>query len=123
MWQQKRFEKKKIKNGLNPFIPIFLILESIPFDVVGHSPVFQILLQIEVRISIITSPPAWTNSAVMLSTPADFPIFSTLTATSTSSCLHLISVGTRVLLGPHQSHCCKSLNSTLFNYQGFHSPL
>ena len=41
---------------------------------VGHSLVFQILL------------PAWTNSAGMLSTPADFfPIFGALTTTSTSS--------------------------------------
>ena len=52
---------------------------------VGHSPVFQILLQIVVRMSIMASPPAWTNSASMLSTPADFPIFRALTATSTSS--------------------------------------
>ena len=42
---------------------------------VGHSPVFQILLQIAVRISIMAFPPAWTNSAGMLSMPADFPIF------------------------------------------------
>ena len=55
---------------------------------VGHSPVFQILLQIEVRMSIMASPPTpptWTNSAGMLSTPADFPIFSAFTAASTSS--------------------------------------
>ena len=52
---------------------------------VGHSPVFKILLQIAVRMSIMASPPALTNSAVMLSTPADFPIFSALTAVSTSS--------------------------------------
>ena len=52
---------------------------------VGHSPVFQILLQIKVRMSIMASPPAWTNSVGMLSIPADFPIFSALTATSTSS--------------------------------------
>ena len=52
---------------------------------VGHSPVFQILLQIVVRLSIMASPPAWTNSAGMLSTPADFPIFSALAAVSTSS--------------------------------------
>ena len=56
-------------------------------------------------------PPAWTNSAGMLSTPADFPIFSALTAASTSSrktgdALHLVSVGSPVLLGPHQSHSC-----------------
>ena len=30
---------------------------------VGHSPVFQILLQIAVRMSFMASPPAWTNSA------------------------------------------------------------
>ena len=52
---------------------------------VGHSPVFQILLQIAVRMSIMASPPAWTHSAGMLSTPADFPIFNSLTAASTSS--------------------------------------
>ena len=52
---------------------------------VGNSPVLQIVLQIAVRMSIIASPPAWTNSAGMLSTPADFPIFSALTAASTSS--------------------------------------
>ena len=52
---------------------------------VGHSPVFQILLQIAVRMSIMTSPPAWTNSAGMVSTPADFSIFSAVTAASTSS--------------------------------------
>ena len=52
---------------------------------VGHSPVFQILLQIVVRMSIMVSPPAWTYSAGMLPTPADFPIFSALNAASTSS--------------------------------------
>ena len=52
---------------------------------VGNSPVFQILLQIEVRMSIMASPPAWTNSAGILTTPADFPIFRALTAASTSS--------------------------------------
>ena len=51
----------------------------------GHSPVFQILLQIEVRMSIMASPPAWTNSAGILSTPADFPIFRALTSVSNSS--------------------------------------
>ena len=40
---------------------------------VGHSPVFQILLQIEVRISVMASPPVWTNSAGMLSTGLTFP--------------------------------------------------
>ena len=52
---------------------------------VGHSPVFQILLQIAVRVSIMASLPASTNSTGMLFTPADFPIFSALTAASTSS--------------------------------------
>ena len=51
---------------------------------VTHSPVFQIFLQIVVRISIMASPPAWTNSAGMLSTPAGFPTFSDLTAAFTS---------------------------------------
>ena len=52
---------------------------------IGHSPVFQIVLQIAVRMSVMASPPAWTNSAGMLTMPADFPIFSALTAASTSS--------------------------------------
>ena len=53
-------------------------------DWVGHSPVCQILLQIVVRAVITSSPPAWTSSSGMLSTPADFPFFSDCTATSTS---------------------------------------
>ena len=36
-------------------------------------------------MSIMASPPAWTNSAGMLSTPADFPILSALTAAFISS--------------------------------------
>ena len=52
---------------------------------VGLSPVFQILLQTVVRVSIMASPPAWTNSAGMSSTPADFPIYRALTTASTSS--------------------------------------
>ena len=51
---------------------------------VSHSPVCQILLQIVVRAAITSSPPAWTSSAGMLSTPADFPFFSDCTAASTS---------------------------------------
>ena len=51
---------------------------------VGYFSVFQILLQIAIRMSIMASP-AWTNSAGMLSTSADFPIFSALTAASSSS--------------------------------------
>ena len=49
---------------------------------VGHSPVCQILLQIVMRAVITSSPPAWTSSAGMLSTPADFPFFNDCTAAS-----------------------------------------
>ena len=42
---------------------------------VGHSLVCKILFQIVVRAMITFSPPAWTSSAGMLSTPADFPFF------------------------------------------------
>ena len=52
---------------------------------VGLSLVFEVLLQIEVRMSTMTSPPAWTNSASRLSTQADFLIFSALTVISTCS--------------------------------------
>ena len=48
-------------------------------------PVFKILLQIDVRMSVMASRPAGTNSAGMLSTPADLPLFSASTAASTSS--------------------------------------
>ena len=51
---------------------------------VDHSPVCQILLQIVVRAVITSSQPAWTSSAGMLSTPADFPFFNDCTAASTS---------------------------------------
>ena len=51
---------------------------------VGQSPVCQILLQINVRAVITSSPPAWTSSAGMLSTPADFPFINDCTAASTS---------------------------------------
>ena len=51
---------------------------------VGHSPVCQILLPIVVRAVITSSPPAWTSSTGMLSTPADFHFFSDFTAASTS---------------------------------------
>ena len=51
---------------------------------VGHSPVCQILSQIVVRAVITSSPPAWTSSAGMLSTPADFHFFNDCTAASTS---------------------------------------
>ena len=51
---------------------------------VGHFPVCQILLQIVVRALITSSLHAWTSSAGMLSTPADFPFFNDCTAASTS---------------------------------------
>ena len=51
---------------------------------VGHSSVCQILSQIVVRAVITSSPPAWTSSAWMLSTPADFPFFNDCAAASTS---------------------------------------
>ena len=51
---------------------------------VGHSPVCQILLQTVMRAVITSSPPAWTSSAGMLSTQADFPFFNDCTAASTS---------------------------------------
>ena len=84
--------------------------------VVGHSPVFQILLQIVVTMSIMASPPAWTNSTGMLSTPADFPIFSALTTASTSSrrieWYSASSIyGQSSTIGTLQSHSCKGLSS------------
>ena len=51
---------------------------------VGHSPVCQILTQIVVRAVNTSSSPAWTSSAGMLSTPADFPFFNDCTTASTS---------------------------------------
>ena len=48
-------------------------------DGVGDSPVCQILLQFVVRAVILSSPPAWTSPAGMLSTPADFPFFNVCT--------------------------------------------
>ena len=63
---------------------------------VGHSPVFQVLLQIEVRMSIMASPPAWTNSAGMLSTPANLPIFR-----SSCVCLTMVLVRPNMAAGSH----------------------
>ena len=40
---------------------------------VGHSSVFQIVLQIGVRMSIMSSPPTLINPAGMLYTPAHIP--------------------------------------------------
>ena len=51
---------------------------------VGHSAVCQSLWQIVVRAVMTSSPSAWTSSAGMLSTPADFSFFSDCTAASTS---------------------------------------
>ena len=51
---------------------------------VGHSPVYQTLLQIAIRVVITASPPAWTSSAGMLSAPPDFPFINNGTAASTS---------------------------------------
>ena len=42
---------------------------------VCHSSVCQILLQIVVKAVITSSPPVWSSSAWMFSTPADFPFF------------------------------------------------
>ena len=50
----------------------------------GHSPVCQNLLQIVATVVITSSPPAWTSSAGMLSTPADFPFYNDCTAAATS---------------------------------------
>ena len=55
----------------------------------GHSPVCHMLLHIIVRKSISDSPPALISSPGMLSTPADFHLFSDLVAASTS----VLSIG------------------------------
>ena len=53
---------------------------------VGHSPVYQIFLQMVSKALIISSsPPAFTSSPGILSIPADFPFFSDLIAASTST--------------------------------------
>ena len=56
-----------------------------PFILISLWKPFGLFVISFVRMSIMASPPAWTNSAGMLSKPADFPIFSALTAASTSS--------------------------------------
>ena len=78
-------------------------------------------------MSTMTSTPALTFYVGMLSTPADFSIFSALTvafvniscsSASTFSrrigrcCLPGIC-GSQVLLDPHQSHSCICLSNTL----------
>ena len=60
---------------------------------------------------MVSSSPAWTNTAGILSNTADFAIHSDLTAASTSprrmgNAPQSVSVGSQVLLDPHQSHCC-----------------
>ena len=50
---------------------------------VCHSDVCQVLLQVVAKVMTTSSPPAWTSSARMLSTPADFPFFNDWTAAST----------------------------------------
>ena len=77
-----------------------------------------ITLHTEVGTSIIASSPALTNCAGMLSTPADFPIFDVITAGSTFSrrignALHLVSVGSQVLLDLDQPYSRIGLSSTL----------
>ena len=51
---------------------------------VGHCPVCQILSQIVVRAVITSSSPAWTSSAGILSTLADFHFVNDCSAASTS---------------------------------------
>ena len=51
----------------------------------GHSPVCQILLQMLRSASVMVSPPAWSSSVGVLSTPQLFPDLSDFTAASTSS--------------------------------------
>ena len=51
---------------------------------VGHSPVRQILSKIVVTAVITSFSLAWTSSAGILSTPADFPFLNDCTAASTS---------------------------------------
>ena len=80
---ENMIENPKIDGSvvLVPFFGSMITRDSV--HVVGHSPGLQILLQTEVRMA----SPALTNSDGMLSTAADFPIFSALTAASTSSCI------------------------------------
>ena len=59
----------------------------------------------------MASPPAWSMSDGMLSTPADFPIFNALTASSSSSRRISASVGSQVLLPLPRP--CKGLSITV----------
>ena len=78
---------------------------------VGHSPLCQILLQTVVRAVITFSPLAWTSSAGMLSTPADFPFFNDCTAASTS--VMGMSMITSVITGWGGRPLCLSGNSSV----------
>ena len=81
---------------------------------VSHFPVFQILLQIEVGMSMMASPPALSNSAGVLSTPTDFPIFSAcvlaifklkIVLSDSMSILHMI-IDCRLLTGQLSNRTC-----------------
>ena len=65
---------------------------------VSQSPVCQILLQIAVRMLVTASPPACINSAGLLLTPADCPLFKDLTAASTSS-RRIVKLSSSVFIG------------------------
>ena len=66
--------------GILPFFGSVTTIERV--HKVCHSPVFQSLLQTEIRSSVMASSPAWTCSADMLFSLANFPIFSALTVAS-----------------------------------------
>ena len=65
----------------------------------------QILLQIAVRMLVTASPPACIGSAVMLSTPADFPFFKDLTVASTSS-WRIGKLSSSVFIGQSNTAAC-----------------
>ena len=84
----------------------------------GVGPVCQILLQIVMSAVITASPPACASSAVMLSTPADFPFFSDCTAASTSlrrtgGRLLCLSGDSSILMDLHWSCDCAAQSSIL----------
>ena len=85
---------------------------------VGHSPVCQILLQIVVRAMITSSPPAWTISTGMLSTPADFHFFTDCTVASDffrrrGGLPLCLSEDNSVLMDLHWPCSCTAYSSTL----------
>lgn len=63
-WQSCRF----------PFLESVIISSSVSGN--DPSPAFKILVQTFVKTSIMVSQPAWTSSACILSTSADFCCFS-----------------------------------------------